>query len=127
MTKTDRSLIRGFLDSLRRYPDRVALELGEEKLTYAQLWDQASRIAAALEKHTESTPPLAGLLANRSVTAYAGILGILAAGRGYVPLNPKFPAQRTSAMLKASGCNTVIVGSECADAANSLLLHLDPW
>jgi amino acid adenylation domain-containing protein len=125
MTGGGRSLISGFIESLQRYPDRIALELGDENFTYAQLWKRASGIAAALEEHTDSTPPLVALLANRSVTAYAGILGILAAGRGYVPLNPKFPSQRTLAMLKASGCRTVIVGSECANAANSLLQSVD--
>ncbi len=125
MNSRNRSLISGFLDSLRRYPDHVALELGDEKLTYTQLWERASRIAAALEKHLQPSSSVVALLANRSITAYAGILGILATGRGYVPLNPKFPADRTLAMLSASGCTVVVAGSECADAIRSLLPRLE--
>lgn len=126
MTKSGRSLISGFLRSLERHPDRVALELGEEKLTYGQLWEHASRIAAAIQKHCEPSDPLIALLANRSVTAYAGVLGILASGRGYVPLNPKFPTDRTLAMLKASHCTTVIAGPECGETVTSLLPYLEP-
>jgi amino acid adenylation domain-containing protein len=124
MIQPGRSLISGFLRSLERYPDRVALEIGDLRLGYAQLWEQASRIAAALDSHCDPAAPLVALLANRSVTAYAGILGILATGRGYVPLNPKFPTERTLTMLTASGCTTVIAGAECAKPLASLLPRL---
>ena len=125
MNKAGRSLISGFLSSLERHPDRLALELGEEKLTYGQLWEQASRIAAAIQKHCAPSDPLIALLAYRSVIAYAGVLGILASGRGYVPLNPKFPTDRTLAMLNASHCTTIVAGPECANAVTSLLPHLE--
>src|ERR1700674_1467391 len=105
--KRDRSLISGFLRSLHARPDHLALELGEQRFTYAQLWDRAGRIANALNDCLDPAP-LVALLASRSATAYAGPLGILAAGRGYVPLNPKFPADRTLAMLSASGCKVII-------------------
>ncbi len=117
----DRTLISGFLRSLRAHPNRVALELGEQRLTYAELWERAGRIANSLNECVDPGAPLVALFANRSVTAYAGILGILAAGRGYVPLNPKFPVDRTLSMLSASGCKAVIVGSECGEAVKSLL------
>jgi amino acid adenylation domain-containing protein len=61
------------------------------------------------------------LFAHRSVAAYSGILGILAAGRGYLPLNPKFPIERTLTMLSASGCKAVVVGAECEEALKVLL------
>src|SRR6266849_2888264 len=111
-----RTLISGFLRSLRAHPDRVALELGDELVTYSELWQRAGRIASSLRTCLDPGAPLVALLANRSVTAYSGILGILATGRGYVPLHPKFPVERTFTMLSASGCKAVIVGSECAEA-----------
>ena len=125
MKPSNRSLISGFLRSLERDPDHAALVLGNKTRTYAQLWEQASRLGAAVNEHSEPSAPAVALLANRSITAYAGILGILATGRGYVPLNPKFPIERTAAMLKASGCKTVIVGQECAETLECLLPSLD--
>src|SRR5438094_1303889 len=107
MNTRGRSLLSGFLRSLQRDPEHPALQIGEETLTYAQLWQHASSIIAALREHSARSTSLIAILANRSVTAYAGILGILATGRGYVPLNPKFPIERTLAMLNASGCSTV--------------------
>lgn len=119
--KQHRTLISGFLRSLRAHPHRVALELGEQLLTYAELWERGGRIANSLNGCLDPSAPLVALFANRSVTAYSGILGILAAGRGYVPLNPKFPVDRTLSMLSASGCKAVVVGEECEEAVKSLL------
>src|ERR1700693_2770742 len=115
------SLISGFLRSLRSYPARPALELGEQRFTYEELWNQAAKIAYSLNSYVDFGVPLTALFANRSITAYSGILGILTSGRGYVPLNPKFPVERTVSMLSASACNSVVVGSECLEIAKALL------
>lgn len=119
--KQSRSLISGFLRSLCAAPARPALELGDEVLSYEELWNYAGRISACLKDLLEPSEGVVAILANRSVGAYGGILGILGSGRGYVPLNPKFPLERTLVMLKASGCKTLIVGRECASVFEELV------
>ncbi|MGA7630955.1 MAG: amino acid adenylation domain-containing protein [Terriglobales bacterium] len=120
-----RSLIGGFFRSLLANPGSPALELGELSLSYEQLWNYAGRITAALQDTLAPSEKVVAVLANRSVGAYGGILGVLGSGRGYVPLNPKFPLERTLVMLKASGCKTLVVGRECAATLASLLPRLD--
>lgn len=66
--------------------------------------------------------PLIGLLAHRSLTAFAGILGILRAGFGYVPLHPEYPAMRNSQILESSETEIFIVGSEGRQALDALLV-----
>jgi len=119
-----RSLVSGFLHSLLANPGSPALELGELSLSYEQLWNYAGRITACLNNTLDPSEKVVAVLANRSLGAYGGILGVLASGRGYVPLNPKFPLERTLVMLKASGCKTLIVGQECAPTLESLLSRL---
>ena len=120
-----RSLISGFLHSVKTSPAHPALELGDDVLTYEQLWNYAGKITARLQETLDASEGVVALLASRSVGAYGGILGILGSGRGYCPLNPKFPFDRTLVMLKASGCRTLIVGQECAATLESLLPHLE--
>ena len=110
-------LVGGFLRSLERFPGRVALVVNGVPLTYDELWQQAMGIAAAIGASTPIEAPLVAILSHRSEVMYAGILGILAGGRGYVPLHPKFPVARLRKMLEASGCDTLIVD----DGARSLL------
>ncbi|MGB6248863.1 MAG: AMP-binding protein, partial [Terriglobales bacterium] len=124
-SKQSRSLISGFLRSLLANPGSPALEIGDDVLTYEQLWNYAGKITASLNGTLDPSEGVVAILANRSVGAYGGILGILGSGRGYCPLNPKFPLERTLTMLKASGCRTLVVGQECAATLESLLPRLD--
>jgi amino acid adenylation domain-containing protein len=122
---TARSLIGGFFRSLRANPASPSLEFGETTLTYEQLWNYAGRITACLNQTLAPSEKVVAVLAARSIAAYGGILGILGSGRGYCPLNPMFPLERTLVMLKASGCKTLVVGEECQAILDSLLARLD--
>jgi amino acid adenylation domain-containing protein len=123
--KLSRSLISGFLHSLATGASRPALEIGDDVLTYEQLWNYAGAITAQLRETLSASEDVVALLASRSVAAYGGILGILGSGRGYCPLNPKFPLERTLTMLKASGSKTVVVGEECAATLEALLPRVE--
>lgn len=112
----------GFVRSAGRFPDRPALELGGEVLTYRALHDIAASLAATLDAHaTPGEPPLTAVFGHRSITAYAGVLGGLFRGHGYVPLNPAFPTDRTRAMLARSGCRTLIVDTHGAAQLEAVL------
>ncbi len=122
-----RSLVSGFFESAERFPDRPALAVDGSVLSYADLRRIVNRIASAI--HTvqgeQESSPLVAVLAYRSQTAYAGVLASLAAGKGYVPLNPKFPLERTLHMLALSGCTALIVGKECLSQLSGLLKAVD--
>jgi len=120
-----RSLIDGFVDSADRFPSRDALVVDGECLSYLALKGVAGKIASAILQHEHDASSLVALLAHRSKTAYASILGILGAGKGYVPLNPKFPVERTRRMLDLSGCATIIVGTEGFQHLPKLLLEVN--
>jgi amino acid adenylation domain-containing protein len=120
-----RSLIDGFVQSVDRFPSRDALVVDGERLTYLALQRLAGKVASALLQHEQNGYPLVALLAHRSKTAYAGLLGILGAGKGYVPLNPKFPIERTRRMLALSGCGMLVVGREGIHHLPQLLMDAD--
>jgi non-ribosomal peptide synthetase component F len=116
------SLLAGFLVSVRRFPSRPALDVAGRTLDYATLHGMAARVAATLQHyHPDSGVKLTAVLAHRSDTAFAGILGALMLGHGYVPLNPKFPADRTITMIERSGSETLIVGLEALRELEEIL------
>jgi amino acid adenylation domain-containing protein len=121
----DTGLIAGFDRSAKQFPSRLALVVGNLQLTYLDLQLLAAKIASAVVRHERRSLPLIAILAHRSVVAYAGILGILAAGKGYVPLNAKFPIERTRKMLEFSGCEMLVVGKECFHLLPELLPLMD--
>ncbi len=115
------SLIDGVIDSVHSYRDRTALEVGTQTLTYAQLGGMAGALAHRIQMDEGESQPIGAVYAHRSLTAYCGVLGILAAGKGYVPLHPKFPASRTRGMLERSGANVLVIGVEALPGLSSLL------
>jgi len=56
-----------------------------------------------------------GLCLDRSVDAVAGLLGILKAGGGYVPLDPRAPAARRAEMIRGAGLALVVTASAHAE------------
>ncbi|MGW1161474.1 amino acid adenylation domain-containing protein [Streptomyces sp. NPDC002519] len=95
----------------------VALEVGEDRITYADLRDLAERLAARLVDAAGGVPPRrVGLLASRSVTAYAGYLAALRTGATVVPLNPEHPSARTADIVKAAEAEVVLADADAGDA-----------
>lgn len=116
------SLIAGFLQSCERYPDRAAIDVGGEPTTYADLKARAKTFSAALQvRDDQAKPPLTAVFAQRTETAFAGILAALLRGHGYVPLNPTFPPERTATMLERSQANAVIVDRNGAEKLKAVL------
>lgn len=108
--------------SAQRFPERPAIVVEGESLSYALLRESALRIAAAIQTHREdSFAPLTAVFAHRSATAFAGVLGSLLAGNGYVPLNRAFPLARTRLMFESSQARSIVVDKESAPQLNALL------
>ena len=116
----------GFMASLRKFPDRPALDVDGSTLSYRELYRRASRLAKALDARAPlDEPPLTAVLASRSQTAFVGIFAALLRGHGYVPLNPNLPADRTRYMLQQAGCRAVIVDKQGEKGLEELLQDID--
>ena len=119
MPGSDDLLISGFAASAERHPDRPALDVDGAVWTYAELGARAGALGLALRQSEPS--PFVGVLASRSVAAYAGVLGALAAGKGYVPLGPSYPVGRTLNVVERSGLRSLVVGAEGLGVLDGLL------
>jgi len=107
----DDILIRRFLLSAELHSSRPALEVQGESYSYRELLSISSHFAQHILSTSIDDAPVA-ILAQRNITAYAGILAALMAGRAYLPLNPRFPISRNLKMMQRSGTGTVIVSEE---------------
>ncbi len=117
-----------FLRTVDRFADRPALSVEGETLTYAALAAQAQSLAATFDNHADDshTSHLTAVFAHRSVAAYAGVLGALFQGNGYVPLNRHFPPDRTRQMLQRSGCTQVLVDHLSSEQLPEIVAGLEP-
>jgi amino acid adenylation domain-containing protein len=112
----------GFLRSAQRFPQRPVVVAEGKVLSYEALYELSSRIAATIQRYPGfSLTPLTGVFAYRSTTAFAGVLGALLAGNGYVPLNRTFPEGRTQVMFERSGSRSLVVDPKSLPQLNGLL------
>ena len=97
-------------------PDKIAVECNGEFLTYAQLDQLANGIAASLNARGVCPGSLVALCARKSCRLFAALLGVLKAGAGYVPLDPKFPIGRIQNIIEDAGIGVVISEGELGRA-----------
>jgi amino acid adenylation domain-containing protein len=116
----------GFMQSAERFAERPAVFAEARTLSYHELQGLATRIAATIQAHPEfSQVPLTAVFGYRSPTAFAGVLGALLAGNGYVPLNRTFPIERTEVMFERSECRSIIVDTGSLPQLGKLLDRAD--
>jgi amino acid adenylation domain-containing protein len=120
-----RSMRSGFLRSAAATPDAPALVVGPRTWTYAELEATARSWAGAVVERLERAPRRVGFLGYRSELSYAGTLAALLAGAAFVPLNPRFPAQRTRAMVRAADLDAILVEDAHAEALSEALEGLE--
>jgi len=119
--ETSLSIADRFQEQVRRGPRRVAIQRGDEAITYAQLNETANRLARVLRQE-DPTPSrqIALLFDQGQPQAVAAMLGVLKAGNVYVPLDPTFPVARTAYMLEHSQAQRILTTSENRDLAKQL-------
>jgi amino acid adenylation domain-containing protein len=82
------------------YSDRSALKEGNHTLTYDQLNKAANRVAHAILAERGDQPEPIALLFSQDVQAIVAILGVLKAGKFYVPLDPNSPTARNAFIIE---------------------------
>lgn len=91
---------RLFEEQAARTPDAIAVIFETQQLSYAELNEQANRVACQLRGMGVGAGTFVGLYVERSLEMLVGLLGILKAGGAYVPLDPSYPPDRLSYILK---------------------------
>jgi len=101
------NLVSAFYRHAAMNPERLALAVGGISYSYGQLAGMSQQVACLLGR-----PARVGVLASRTLEAYAGVLGTLSAGAAYVPINPKIPDERLIQLLRITSLDAIV-----ADAA----------
>src|SRR6266571_5159733 len=117
-------------DSLARtaaeHPDRVAIRLGEDTLTYRDLDDASARVAGLLGARNVGPGDPVGLMLPNVPQFAVVYFGVLRAGGVVVPMNPLLKAREVAYYLGDSGASVIFawhgaaseveVGAKEADA-----------
>ncbi|WP_404430980.1 amino acid adenylation domain-containing protein [Microbacterium lacus] len=109
---TPRTLIDILRETAARYPQASALEDGDGALSYAELLARVGQTAARLHAHGVRRGDRVGVrMASGSRDLYIAILGILAAGAAYVPVDADDPQDRADLVFREARVRGVITGA----------------
>ncbi|EJN39734.1 non-ribosomal peptide synthase, partial [Pseudomonas sp. GM84] len=123
-------------EQARQTPQRTALAWEGGSLDYAELHQQANRLAHYLRDKGVGPDTCVAIAVERSPQLLVGLLAILKAGGAYVPLDVDYPAERLAYMLR--DCKASLLLSYSAmlatlpqvDGVSAIALdqlHLDSW
>lgn len=112
-----------FERSVRDHGDRPAVEVEGRAYSYRELDRCAAQIAArVLQAHSD--PRRIGLLASRSLVAFAGYLAAQRLGAAVTPLNPGYPANRNSRVCELAELEVLVTDELGAAQLNA---RETPW
>ena len=111
MGEAERGLIQEWNDTAREYekdksisemieyqagvsPEAIAIESGEERISYGELNRRANQLGQYLRRRGVGAEKRVGICVERGIEMVVGMLGILKAGGAYVPMDPGYPKQR---------------------------------
>nr|WP_281284851.1 non-ribosomal peptide synthetase [Azomonas agilis] len=106
-------------------PRAPAVLSQEGRLDYGELNSLANAWAQRLIDQGAGPDTLVGLCSERGLLMVVGLLAILKAGAGYVPLDPQYPRQRLQDILDDSGVRLVL--GTCTAAQSLDLAGVTQW
>ncbi|EGO65801.1 non-ribosomal peptide synthetase [Acetonema longum] len=111
----DKTIQELFEAQAARHPDRIAVILEEQQLSYQTLNQKANQLARVLKDKGVKANSIVGIMTDRSLEMVVGIMAILKAGGAYLPVNPDYPQERVAYMLENSGAGILLTQNRFLD------------
>ncbi len=114
-----------FREMVARYPDRPAVEQGDEQISYRELGARVQAVAASVRAEMTAigctSSARVGLYLGHDVSMLAGLMGVLEAGCAYVPMDRTAPAARCRQILQSADIDLVVTDEANRDRALSMV------
>jgi len=105
----ENTLLHGlFLDRVREQPTQLGVIAGDYSLSYQELSDRINLLGRQLRDLGAKPNQLIAVMMNKGWEQVVAVLGILASGAAYVPINPDFPAERRQYILEQGRVEIVL-------------------
>ena len=121
----DRGIHELFEEQAARHPHVDAVVLEDRRLTYGELNARANGLAHRLRCLGVQPDDRVAICVGRGPEMLVGILGVLKAGGGYVPLDPDYPEDRLRFMLTDSASKVLLQRGDAAPAWAAAVPQLD--
>jgi len=105
-----------FIASETTSPDIISI-------TYGELNNKSNQLAIKLKEKGVKPGTITGILVERSIEMIIGLWAILKAGGAYLPLDPAYPPQRITYILKTSGACMLLTQTHLTAMSKKMMPH----
>ncbi|KQZ59169.1 MULTISPECIES: non-ribosomal peptide synthetase [unclassified Lysobacter] len=109
-----------FEQQAQRTPEAIAIVEPGRELSYREVRRRANGIAQRLRALGTTAETRVAVLADRSAEALIGVLGVLAAGGAYVPIDPAHPDERIAFLLGDAGALALVAPAALVARADAV-------
>lgn len=104
-----RSLLDVFASTVVKFADSIAIDAADAVLTYVELSEAVDRFAARLRADGIGSGDRVGIqMTSGRADLYIGILGVLASGAAYVPVDKDDPPARAAEIWRVAGACAIV-------------------
>ncbi len=111
----DKCIHHLFTEQVALNPNRIAVACGAQEMSYQELNRKSHDLALYLQSIGVRPDHVVGLCLERSLDVIIALLGILQAGGAYMPLDPGYPDDRLTYMLRDSQAAFVLTEEKLLD------------
>lgn len=105
------------------YPSSPAVNHGDLTLTYAELHDAAHEVASRLLEASVDSSSLVPLVMSGGIALPVAMIGVMKAGRAFVPVDAAWPPERIAGLLREIASSVILVEDEPSDAELGAVLQ----
>ncbi|PPL00242.1 amino acid adenylation domain-containing protein [Parapedobacter indicus] len=106
------TLVDLFRQQVEKTPSRTAVVFNHQSLSYRELDERANQVAHLLIAKGVTQETLVAICLEKSLEMIVGMLAILKAGGAYVPIDPAYPEDRITYVLKDINASVVLTADE---------------
>lgn len=121
---TSTNIVSSFFETAQTFPNALAIKAGRDEISYGELATLGKKLAGLIRPELKTRR--IGILASRSIAAYAGIVGAAWAGATYVPLNMKWPQERLISLMNDLELDALLVDHNGAKLLTPAVLENAP-
>ncbi|HAO6010134.1 TPA: AMP-binding protein, partial [Listeria monocytogenes] len=104
----DKTVNELFEATALEYPEKTAVVFGDKSWSYSELNRRGNQVAHRLVALGIELGEAVGIVAERSLSMIAGLIGIIKAGAVYVPIDPKLPENRMKYLIEDASIKTIV-------------------
>lgn len=112
LLESDKTVLDFFYDHLSRDPSHTLVEFCDKKYSYAEADVISNRIANKIISFGIGREDVVSVLIPKCEYTVIASLGVIKSGAAYQPLDPSYPTERLSFMMKDASAKAVILDRE---------------